>query len=245
MTKERVIAGKLRGVTTLVIVSAAVAYSLFVEQFFLGMVAAGIILFGRYYMSDLGTGIVFLGRYYMSEQTYESDYTAPEPDTETTTSADSNYSLVYGPIGTVQAAIPDGLEDYTAEWVLYATGRRFATVEMEITSEPPSHIESLRNIAETLGYGKEVVPGNHYAEPPEKVLSEVKRQVRKDIDAGKVMTESKETRVSSSEEDSAKIGFCELEADEEEGGFRYSVSYDSRYFDWEADSEIDDAPVSG
>jgi hypothetical protein len=244
MTKERVIAGKLRGVTTLVIVSAAVAYSLFVEQFFLGMVAAGIILFGRYYMSDLGTGIVFLGRYYMSEQTYENDYTAPEPDTETTTSADSNYSLVYGPIGTVQAAIPDGLEDYTAEWVLYATDRRFATVETERASEPPSHIKSLRDIADTLGYGKEVLPGN-YAEPPEEVLHEVRRQVRKDIDSGKVRTDESHSPLS--EDTKIRIGICDVEADEEEGGFRYSVSYDSRYFDWEADStvETDGFSVSG
>lgn len=227
MTKEKVFVS-LGGVTALVIISAVVAYSLSVGRPLLGIVGGGTILLS-----------------YIFGQTEENDPAAPEPDTETTTSADSNASLVYGPIGTVQAAIPDGLEDYTAEWVLYATGRRFATVETELASDPPSHIESLRNIAETLGYGKEVLPGNHYAEPPEKVLREVKRQVRKDIDAGKVMTESKETRVSSSEEDSAKIGFCEVEADEEEGGFRYSVSYDSRYFDWEADSEIDDAPVSG
>jgi hypothetical protein len=230
MTSEKVISGKLRGVTTLVMISAVVAYSLSVGRPLLGVVGGGMILLS-----------------YIFGQTEENDPAAPEPDTETTTSADSNYSLVYGPIGTVQAAIPDGLEDYTAEWVLYATDRRFSTVEMKLASDPPSHIEGLRNIAETLGYGKEVVPGNHYAEPPEEVLSEVKRQVRKDIDAGKVMTESKETRVSSSEEDSAKIGFCELEADEEEGGFRYSVSYDSRYFDWEADStvETDGFSVSG
>lgn len=245
MTSEKVIAGKLRGVTTLVMISAVVAYSIFVEQFFLGIVLAGILLLGRYYMSDLGAGIILLGRYYISGQTYENDYTAPEPDTDNTTSTDSNYSLVYGPIGTVRAAIPEGMGNHAAEYILYATDRRFSTVEMELASEPPSHIESLRNIAETLGYGKEVVPGNHYAEPPEKVLSEVKRQVRKDIDAGKVMTEPNGTRVSSSEDDSAKIGFCDLEADEEEGGFRYSVSYDSRYFDWEADSETDDTYISG
>jgi len=44
-----------------------------------------------------------------------------------------------------------------------------------------------------------------------------------------------------------RIGICEVEADEDGDGFRYSVSYDSRYFNWEADStvETDDFSVSG
>jgi len=228
MTNEKVLMS-LRGVTTLVIISAVVAYSLSVGRPLLGIVGGGMILLS-----------------YIFGQTEENDPTAPEPDTDSTTSADSNSSLVYGPIGTVQAAIPEGMEDYAAEWVLYATDRRFATVETELASDPPSHIESLRNIAGTLGYGKEVVPGNHYAEPPEKVLHEVRRQVKRDIDAGKVRTED-ESRSSPSEDTKMKIGICEVEADEDGDGFRYSVSYDSRYFNWEADStvETDDFSVSG
>ena len=121
---------------------------------------------------------------------------------------------------------------------MYATDSQFATVETERVSDPPSYIESLRNIVDTLGYGKEVVPGNHYAEPPEEVLHEVRRQVKNDIVAGRVKTEDG-SRSSPSEDTKTKIGVCEVEADVDGDGFEYSVSYDSRRFNWEEDVAVE------
>lgn len=206
------------------VITAVVAYSFYVRRLLLGLIAAGIVW------------------YFTSGRVREDGFGTSEPDTEVTDPENWGSSLVYGPSGTVRTEVPEGTKG-SVEYLLYAADRRPATVETERVSDPPSYVRVLRNFVDTLGYGERMVPND--AEPPEKVLHEVKRQVRKDIDSGKVRTEPNETRVSSSEDDSTKIGFCELEADEEEGGFRYSVSYDSRYFDWEADSEIDDASVSG
>lgn len=145
-------------------------------------------------------------------------------------------SLVDGPQGLVRSRIPNGYENFKKRYRLMVPTGSVVTIEMAPEDASPLPEKAVDTVTNVLGYEKEDVPvlGEYYAEPPQRVMSEIKRQARRDIDIRKVRDESRNTGGGDSDgKDMVDCGVCTVEADAAEDGFRYSVSYRRGYAETE------------
>jgi len=160
--------------------------------------------------------------------------TSPVPNTNDTLETGSS-SLVDGPRGLVRSMIPDGYENFSKRYRLMVPTRSVVTVELVPESGPPVPEGAVGAVANVVGYDKEEIPvvGEYYAEPPQRVVSEVKRRARRDIDTRKVRSEVRNIGKDGSGKEMVDCGTCTIEADVAEDGFRYSVSYGPEYAETE------------
>jgi len=141
-------------------------------------------------------------------------------------------SLVDGPQGLVRGRIPDGYENFNKRYSLMVPTGSVVTINLVPVEGSPLPEKAVDAATGILGYQKEDVPvlGEYYSDPPQRVVSEIKRQARRDIDIRKVREESRKVRgQDSGGKEMVDCGVCTIEADAAEDGFRYSVSYRPEY----------------